>query len=232
MPKKMGVNSKSEEARNRKAAAAAEVKVKEEKQKEEQYWQGAEGPKSKAAKKKEEEAMKRAEQAAKRAEAKALAEKEEKEMEKYGKKPAQKVNQVAGLVPKVTAADLAKQREEEHKETEAKAEAVKAKEKRMTAEKDYDNMVLQANTNRIESLIDARSVDEALSQMTVGDDVAADRHPERRLKAAFKLFEDAELPRLKVERPGLTLTQYKDLLWKMWKKSPANPMNQPQGQSS
>lgn len=39
-------------------------------------------------------------------------------------------------------------------------------------------------------------------------------------------FEEAELIRLKIEKPGLTHTQYKDLIWKLWKKSPDNPLNQ------
>uniref|UniRef100_A0A0E0KTV8 Coiled-coil domain-containing protein n=1 Tax=Oryza punctata TaxID=4537 RepID=A0A0E0KTV8_ORYPU len=54
----------------------------------------------------------------------------------------------------------------------------------------------------------------------------ADKHPERRLKASFKAFEEAELPKLKEEKPGLTLNQYKDMIWKLWKKSPDNPLNQ------
>nr|GFC24547.1 hypothetical protein [Tanacetum cinerariifolium] len=39
-------------------------------------------------------------------------------------------------------------------------------------------------------------------------------------------FEEAELPKLKAEKPGLTHTQYKDMIWKIWKKSPDNPLNQ------
>lgn len=43
----------------------------------------------------------------------------------------------------------------------------------------------------------------------------------------LQAFEDAELARLKEEKPGLTRTQYKDMIWKNWKKSPDNPLNQP-----
>jgi hypothetical protein len=39
-------------------------------------------------------------------------------------------------------------------------------------------------------------------------------------------FEEAELPRLRAEKPGLTQSQYKEALWKLWKKSPDNPLNQ------
>ncbi|TVU48502.1 hypothetical protein EJB05_08140, partial [Eragrostis curvula] len=46
------------------------------------------------------------------------------------------------------------------------------------------------------------------------------------LEVADKAFEEAELAKLKEEKPGLTLHQYKDMIWKLWKKSPDNPLNQ------
>jgi len=53
-----------------------------------------------------------------------------------------------------------------------------------------------------------------------------DRHPERRLKAAFAAFEEERLPQLKAEHPNMRLSQIKQLLWKEWLKSPKNPVNQ------
>lgn len=47
----------------------------------------------------------------------------------------------------------------------------------------------------------------------------------RRTKAAFEAFQEQELPDLKLEKPGLKQSQYKDMLWKIWQKSPENPMN-------
>ncbi|KAL1221384.1 hypothetical protein V5N11_013783 [Cardamine amara subsp. amara] len=226
MPKKMGVNSKAEVAKSRKNAAEAEQKDRQNREKEEQYWREAEGPKSKAAKKREEDAEKKAETAAKKAEAKRLAELEEKELEKALKKPDKKANRVSVPIPKVTEAELIRRREEEQVALAKKAEDSKKKQTRMAAEEEYEKMVLVTNTNRDDSLIEAHSVDEALARITVTDNLPVDRHPEKRLKASFKAFEEAELPRLKQEKPGLTHTQYKDLIWKMWKKSPDNPLNQ------
>ncbi|KAJ4917181.1 hypothetical protein Rs2_02731 [Raphanus sativus] len=37
--------------------------------------------------------------------------------------------------------------------------------------------------------------------MSVGDSLLVDRHPEKRLKASFKAYEEAEMPRLKEEKP-------------------------------
>ncbi|GLT42984.1 hypothetical protein SLA2020_169610 [Shorea laevis] len=226
MPKKMGVNSKAEEARARKSAVETERKERLAREKEEQYWREAEGPKSKAAKKREEESEKRAEAAARRAEARRLAELEGKEIDKSIKKPDKKANRVSVPVPKVTEAELRRRREEEQAEQARKAEETKKKQTRTAAEEEYERMVLVTNTNRDDSIIEARSVEEAIAQMTVADNLPVDRHPERRLKASFKAFEEAELPRLKEEKPGLTHTQYKDMIWKLWKKSPDNPLNQ------
>ncbi|MED6168429.1 hypothetical protein PIB30_011595 [Stylosanthes scabra] len=227
MPKKMGVNTKAEAARARKSAVETERKERETKMKEEEYWREAEGPKSRAAKKKEEEADKKAEAAARKAEARRLAEQEEKELEKSMKKPDKKANRVSIPVPKVTEAELAKRREEEQAVLAKKAEDAKKRQARTAAEEEYERMVLVSNTNRDDSIIEARSVDDAIAQMSIADaSLPPDRHPERRLKAAFKAFEEAELPKLKEEKPGLTHTQYKDLIWKLWKKSPDNPLNQ------
>jgi Coiled-coil domain-containing protein 124 /Oxs1 len=52
-----------------------------------------------------------------------------------------------------------------------------------------------------------------------------ERHPERRRKAAFKDYEERELVRMRMEKPGLKLSQYKEMVFKAWQKSPENPMN-------
>ncbi|XP_062086773.1 uncharacterized protein LOC133793358 [Humulus lupulus] len=226
MPKKMGVNSKAEEARARKTASEAERKEREARSKEDQFWREAEGAKSRASKKREDEAEKRAEAAARRAEVRRLAEQEEKELEKLIKKPDKKANRVSIPVPKVTEAELRRRREEEQAALQTKDEEVKKRQSRTAAEEEYERMVLVTNTNRDDSIIEARTVEDAIAHMTVADSLPADRHPERRLKASFKAFEDFELPRLKEEKPGLTHNQYKDMIWKLWKKSPDNPLNQ------
>ncbi|KMT01306.1 hypothetical protein BVRB_9g213220 [Beta vulgaris subsp. vulgaris] len=226
MPKKMGVNSKAEDARARKAAAESEKKFREVKQKEDQYWQEAEGSKSKAAKKREEEEQKRAETAAKKAEVRRLAELEEKEIEKSLNKPDKKANRIAVPgVSKVTEAELRRRKEKEEEEMRRKAEEAKKKQSRMAEEEEYEKIVLVENRNRDDELIEAHSVEEALAQITVAETLPVDKHPEKRLKASFKAFEEAELPRLKAEKPGLTHTQYKEMIWKLWKKSPDNPLN-------
>lgn len=187
MPKKMGMNSKSEEARGRKAALESERKEKAEKDKEEKFWTEAEGPKGKSAKKKEEEAERKAEAAAKRAEAKKIAEEEEAELEKSLKKLDKKSVRVGVPQPKVTAAQLAKAKEDEKRQLEVTKQAVNKRESRTADEVEYERLVTVENTNREDTAVDARSVDSALAQMVISDDATPDRHPERRLKASYKV---------------------------------------------
>lgn len=65
-----------------------------------------------------------------------------------------------------------------------------------------------------------------LSNSLSSKEPEVDRHPERRLKAAYAAFESAHLPRLKAENPTLRLSQLKEMLRKEWNKSPENPLVQ------
>eukprot|EP00347_Sterkiella_histriomuscorum_P017362 403349673 len=72
------------------------------------------------------------------------------------------------------------------------------------------------------------------------DNEVIDKHPEKRMKAAFQKFEDERVSELKREYPTLKMSQIKEKVWKevifqivfnvyfQWKKSPLNPMNQQQ----
>mmetsp|Transcript_9463 Transcript_9463/g.13435 ORF Transcript_9463/g.13435 Transcript_9463/m.13435 type:complete len:269 (+) Transcript_9463:130-936(+) len=73
----------------------------------------------------------------------------------------------------------------------------------------------------------ASGIDAALGSLSIaGGGAAMDEHPEKRMKAAHKEFEERMLPIVKQDYPGLRLTQYKEKIFNMWKKSPENPMNQ------
>ena len=98
--------------------------------------------------------------------------------------------------------------------------------------------------------IEARSIDDAIAALSIaasGEDgppgagggggggkglaeavalaeAAEDAHPERRMKAGFKRFQERELPILKEENPGLKLSQLMERLHEKWEKSPENPV--------
>lgn len=54
----------------------------------------------------------------------------------------------------------------------------------------------------------------------------ADRHIGRRARVQFKIFQQDNMAKLKEEKPNLRITQYNDLLWERWQKSPLNPFVQ------
>ena len=80
--------------------------------------------------------------------------------------------------------------------------------------------------------LSATGVDDALEALSLtgkGGGVQnkeLDRHPERRVKAAFAAYEERRLPEIREENPGLRLQQIKNLVYKEFQKSPENPMNQ------
>ena len=41
-----------------------------------------------------------------------------------------------------------------------------------------------------------------------------DRHPEKRMKAAYQKFEDERMAELKIEYPTLKMSQLKEKIWK------------------
>lgn len=91
---------------------------------------------------------------------------------------------MGGAGQKITAAELLRQKEQEAKELEKKA----GKKERVVAEYEYENLVNEPNLNKIETVVDARNIDEALQQLDVGGTSGTpDKHPEKRLKAAYKV---------------------------------------------
>lgn len=76
----------------------------------------------------------------------------------------------------------------------------------------------------------ASNLDDAISLLEAAtgssENVSLERHPERRVKAAYAAYEEKELPILKLENPSLRLSQLREILKKKWRKAPENPFNQ------
>ena len=73
---------------------------------------------------------------------------------------------------------------------------------------------------------DASGIEGAISALAVGGSME-DEHPEKRMKALHKAFEERMMPIMKEDFPGLRKTQYQEKIFQLWKKSPENPMNRP-----
>lgn len=205
-----GGNSKKEQGRARKE----EKKVGQEREKaaqvaaaEDAEWQ--KGSNTKGAAKKEAEERKRQEKEAKRAELKALTETDSAStaaIKSVKRKPAGKKKGVPDVPDFIRG---------EAKKAAARQKAV---EEKSVEYKEVE--VFEASG--IDGALDALAVSGASRQRPA----AAERHPERRQKAAYAAWEERMMPQLREENPGLKRSQLKERLFDMWKKSPDNPMNQ------
>lgn len=88
---------------------------------------------------------------------------------------------------------------------------------------DNDNFGRKANVSSLDEA-GGTGLDSALSSINIQK--GNDQHPEKRMKAAYKAYEEKMLPQMKEEYPGLKLSQYKEKIFTSWKKSSENPMNQ------
>jgi hypothetical protein len=176
MGKKMGVNSKAEEARAKKSDAKASAASAKEKETEDAYWAAQQNPKGKKDAKREDEEKRRLEAAAKKAELKKLAAEEEAEIAKLAAKkktPPKKVTQHTLQLQ----SDLERRKQ-------AELAALRSGEiRREVSEDQYAQQVEVENLNRDDIAVDARSLDAALAQMSVGGGggkgTPEDRHPEK-----------------------------------------------------
>jgi hypothetical protein len=119
----------------------------------------------------------------------------------------------------------------EQQELKKKEEERKREEKRLIQQQEEAELAKLGKpklSRQIKTEYSASGLDDALDllKLTSAQKIELDRHPERRMKAAYQAFEATELARLKQENPGLRLGQVKEQVQKLWKKSPLNPMNQ------
>jgi len=213
MPKKVSSNPKAVEARERKEVVKRDKQEKDKKAKEDALW--VETDKhiiSKEERKKNEEAKKLQDADRKKAAREALAREEEELVKSCAK---------VQPPPKVTQAEIARRKQIEELAAKKREEQEKEREKE-----------IQVNINRIIALektqaggayIEARSVSEAVGHMT---NLGIGGTPEKKIRVTYASFEERTLQSVRDENPTLKLSQLKELVWKLWQKSPDNPINQ------
>ncbi|XP_029768133.1 coiled-coil domain-containing protein 124 [Terrapene carolina triunguis] len=212
MPKKFqGENTKSAAARARKAEAKAAADAKRQQELEDAFWKDEDKHVMRKEQRKEEREKRRLEQLERKKEMQRLLEEEDAKLKGKLPKP---------ITPgKITRAQI--------EETIRKDQQQKENGDEVEKQKSHLDVPLEENINRRvleEGTVEARTIEDAIAVLSVADDL--DRHPERRMKAAFATFEEINLPRLKQENPNMRLSQLKQLLKKEWMRSPDNPMNQ------
>lgn len=205
----MGINTKAEEAKARKDATK---KAKDEmvaKQKEDALWRDDDKHVNKKLGRQNEKEKKKLEQAQKKALNKTAFEEEAKELE--------------SIKPSVKPIKVTKAQIESNLVKAAAERKASAEEKPAATHLEAELLQIRDYNNPLNAEGEARNVEEAIQVLSK---VEIDRHPERRVKAAYASFEEINLPRLKAENPNLRLSQLKQILKKDWMKSPDNPLNQ------
>ncbi|CAI5744500.1 unnamed protein product [Peronospora destructor] len=245
MGKKLGgANTKVEAAKAKKAVVkAAKDAAKSAADAAAQSTEWAKGSDIRAERKRQDEERKRAELEVKKAEKQKLLAMEEHALEedKHAIRKQKKMVKVAkpweeALKPTVKKTNRGSKKqssfgESSEKLTQAEMVALREAEEARRAGKPGKKAIkfesnFQANRNRNQDgLTEARSLDAALDLLAVGDK-EIEKHPERRVKAAYKAFEEVMMPQLKEDYPGLKLSQYKQKLSELWRRSPDNPLNQ------
>lgn len=221
MPKKFrSENTKAVEARARKAAAADADKAKKKKEAEDAYWTDDNKSQQRKQLRKAEKDQKKADNISKKRERDELYNSEMDTL-KSAKAP---VSSKSKQPTKVTRAQILENSERAKAEKDVKQaeKDLKQPEKEEPIEENI-NRILADQVAQGE-ITEARSVTDAISLLSVETEL--DRHPERRMKAAYTKFEDENIPRLKKEHPNLRMSQLRQILKKDWQKSLDNPMNQ------
>ncbi|XP_028299394.1 coiled-coil domain-containing protein 124 [Gouania willdenowi] len=214
MPKKFqGENSKAATARARKAEAKAVADARKKQEEEDAMWQETDKHVLKKGQRKDDKEKKRLELLERKKENQRLLDEEFSTL----KGRAQKEAASGGKITRAQIEETLENEQQQHQE-----------QNQQPKEKSHLETPLEENVNRIiaeEGSVEARTIEDAIAVLSVGPE-DLERHPERRMKAAFAAFEEANMPRLKKENPNMRLSQLKQQLKKEWTKSPENPLNQ------
>uniref|UniRef100_A0A3P8S2U8 Coiled-coil domain containing 124 n=1 Tax=Amphiprion percula TaxID=161767 RepID=A0A3P8S2U8_AMPPE len=214
MPKKFqGENSKAATARARKAEAKAVADARKKQEEEDALWQETDKHVLKKEQRKDDKEKRRMELLERKKENQRLLDEENSKM----KGKSQKEGLSGG---KVTRAQIEETLQNELQQQQQQQLTPK--------EKSHLETPLEENVNRVipeEGTVEARTIEDAIAVLSTGPE-DLDRHPERRMKAAFAAYEEENMPRLKKENPNMRLSQLKQQLKKEWVKAPENPLNQ------
>ncbi|XP_028259780.1 coiled-coil domain-containing protein 124 [Parambassis ranga] len=213
MPKKFqGENSKAVTAKARKAEAKAVADARKKKEEEDALWQETDKHVLKKEQRKDDKEKRRLEALERKKENQRLLDEENARIKGKAQLEAS---------GKVTRAQI---KETLQNEQQQQQQQQQLKPKEMS----HLETPLEENVNRIipeEGTVEARTIEDAIAVLSTGPE-DMDRHPERRMRAAFLAYEEANMARLKQENPNMRLSQLKQQLKKEWSKAPENPLNQ------
>ena len=244
MPPKQNSKQVAGNARKAESEAAKQQKLAQQQELDAQK-EWAQGSNQRGAAKLDAAAVKEAEAARKRAEKERLLKEEEEEEMGGGGAASVKVKKVPAVKKKhkndLGLLDSFVSEAEQKAKAKKKADAVKKeKEEALLAQKRaekeaivVDPLLLNtesmlagavgrtANKEAMQEQAAASGIDSALDFMSITGGVEI-----KSRKALYMAFEERTMAEVKADYPGLRLTQYKEKIFALWKKSPENPENQ------
>ena len=203
MPKKFGVNTKKEEARERKKQKKKDEKEKREKEAEDEYWREKDPKILEKQRLKEELKKEEEETLAKKKKNQPVSGPTKKQIQQYEEERIQQ------LLKK-------KEKEEDEKEHNPNDD--------IDVEKEFVNEnygKLEKKTEKGVDIIEATGLDSALQEIKLED---YDKHPEKRMKQAWNDYFEKQLPIFKEQYPNLKRQQYINMIQKEFKTAPENPV--------
>lgn len=215
-----GINSKALEAKQRKREQREAQERKQQEELLDKYWEDNDKLVKAKQERKMEAQRKQQEKLQRKQEVRQLIQKEDSEL--ISNKSCSKGG---STVPKVTRADILRM---QLLQAEARAKESAAAEDNSycdvtIANMNHENMRERALLEEQSiNLVKASGLDDVLDALSIVPKVEA--NSEKRLKAAYEAFESRMMPELKANYPSLKYSQYKDMIFKAWKKSSENPM--------
>ncbi|GBE61652.1 DUF1014 domain-containing protein, putative [Babesia ovata] len=219
MPRLNGINSKALEAKQRKKEQREAIERKKEAEALDKYWEDNDKLVQAKQERKLEAQRRQQERLQRKQELRQLLEKEDSEL------VSNKTCAKGAAVTKVTRAEILRM---QALQAEARAKEAASREENPYCDVTLGNMNHENMRERMMleeqniDLVKASGLDEVLDALAIGPKV--DANAEKRVKAAYDAFEERKMAELKVEYPNLKFSQYKDMIFKAWKKSPENPM--------
>lgn len=213
-----GMNSKAVEAKQRKKEQKEEQQRRKEQEALDKYWEDNDKLAKAKVERKLEAQRKQQEKLQRKQELRQLVEKEESEL------VSNKSSHKAAAVPKMTRAEILRMK---LLQEEARAKEASQQEDNSYCDTSMVNMNHELLRERAElaekniDMVKASGLDEVLDALSI---VPKTEASEKRLKVAYEAFAERMMVQLKEDYPNLKLSQYKDMIFKAWKKSPENPL--------
>lgn len=222
MPKKFGINSKSAEAKAKKAEKQQSERAQEVLKKEQIKWVDTDKKVIAKEKRRREQEVKKSEALERKQQNKKLHDEEISTFtESKSKEPVKRLTQEEIEAKRKALITSMRPKNESTSHFVSEGDWIRIEE-----DINPNHAKREEFLNLMEKDIEAIDVRDLNSAVEALSKEGPDRHPEKRLKHAYSDYVEKRMPELKTKFPGMIRSQLMEKIWKKWKKAPENPLNQ------